>query len=77
MAPFSPSSSSCTSLVARDLKNFLGLGAEGDGAAVEALKEVKEAEPHFPTTPADFVADTERPEINISNNLESDFLFYL
>ena len=42
-----------------DLKNFLGLDSPVPDDIIEAdLIEVKDAEPHFPTTPADFEADT-------------------
>lgn len=52
-----------------DLKNFLGLATPPSETEVEmtgaALIEVKEAEPHFPTTPADFDAVTPKKSVNI------------
>ena len=42
-----------------DLKNFLGLDTSEPDDSIEADRiEVKDAEPHFPTTPADFEAET-------------------
>lgn len=52
-----------------DLKNFLGLESEPEEEIKGAERsEVKEAEPHFPTIPADFEAET--PE----NIVKLDFL---
>ena len=46
-----------------DLKNFLGLATSEPEDNIEAdLIDVKDAEPHFPTTPADFEAETPRKE---------------
>ena len=43
-----------------DLKNFLGLatGTSEDEITEADRMDVNEADPHFPTTPADFEADT-------------------
>ena len=49
-----------------DLKNFLGLATSEPDEITEAdLIDVKDAEPHFPTTPADFEAET--PGIRMKN----------
>ena len=46
-----------------DLKNFLGLATSEPEDNIEAdLIDVKDADPHFPTTPADFEAETPRKE---------------
>ena len=51
---------------ALDLKNFLGLGAGGvlptplfSPVPIPPRRDVKDVDPHFPTTPADFDATAE------------------